>query len=198
MFVCTKCQISKPQSDFRYRKDKDRYEKRCIACERAINNEYAKKRRSTARYKAHRRSQHLGRYNLTEQEYQELMAAQGNACAVCAQDFATERAHIDHDHKCCPQRAASCGSCIRGLLCSACNLTLGMFEGSVGITAFLSYILRGPIKTEPKAPLLPGEVTLEEARAAKQWAIAEGIMTTKYGLPSRVVVDRYRRTMLAG
>ena len=195
MFVCTKCLISKPQSAFRYRRDKDRYEKRCLDCERAVRNGYARKRRATPEYKAQRRVGHLARYNLTETEYQELLDSQDNRCAICRQGFGDSRPTIDHDHNCCPERASSCGWCIRGLLCNPCNMTLGMFEGSVGITAFLAYILRGPVTTTPKEQIDVGEVSLEEMRAAKRWALDRGMITTRFGDPSRVIIARYREAM---
>ena len=35
---------------------------------------------------------------------------------------------IDHDHACYPDEKASCGRCVRGLLCLSCNTTLGLIE----------------------------------------------------------------------
>lgn len=34
--------------------------------------------------------------------------------------------NMDHDHACC-QRQVSCGKCLRGILCAACNRGLGFF-----------------------------------------------------------------------
>ena len=35
--------------------------------------------------------------------------------------------HIDHDHSCCDY-SGSCGSCIRGMVCRACNYAIGAAE----------------------------------------------------------------------
>ena len=48
-------------------------------------------------------------------------------CAICG---SREKTHIDHDHECCPGRG-SCGECVRGTLCSSCNLGLGAFRDDV-------------------------------------------------------------------
>lgn len=64
-------------------------------------------------------------YNLTVEEYDALLAAQGGTCAICRQpETATDRRgrirrmSIDHDHE--------TGE-LRGLLCQRCNTGLGMF-----------------------------------------------------------------------
>ncbi len=47
-------------------------------------------------------------------------------CEICGLDFldTKEKICIDHDHRCCPGNF-SCGDCIRGMLCLACNRLLG-------------------------------------------------------------------------
>ena len=54
---------------------------------------------------------------------------QKDSCAICGakeQPPPQKRLSVDHDHSCCPGDKV-CGKCIRGLLCSSCNLGLGMF-----------------------------------------------------------------------
>lgn len=59
-------------------------------------------------------------YSITADEYAALLAAQGGACFVCRRVPRSKRLAVDHDHSCCPG-PVSCGRCVRGLLCRACN-----------------------------------------------------------------------------
>lgn len=67
-------------------------------------------------------------YNITQEQFDELLEKQGGGCALCGRKEGTDKRklHIDHDHSCCP-RVGSCGKCIRGILCSRCNTGLGSF-----------------------------------------------------------------------
>lgn len=67
------------------------------------------------------------RYNISVEQYQERLAAQGGCCAVCGRSEADNgaRLSVDHDHTCCPLKGQSCGKCIRGLLCNSCNTGMG-------------------------------------------------------------------------
>lgn len=69
----------------------------------------------------------LKRYNLTLADYDAMLAAQGGGCAICGAKEpggVGKRFAVDHDHACCPERMKSCGKCVRGLLCTYCNLHL--------------------------------------------------------------------------
>lgn len=55
------------------------------------------------------------KYGLTVEEHSAILASQDGQCAICWNEPAT---HTDHDH--------STGR-VRGLLCSKCNLGLGLF-----------------------------------------------------------------------
>ncbi len=75
------------------------------------------------------------RYKLRPEAYKALLAAQNNVCAIChgpevvidPRNNHLRSLCVDHDHKCCPG-IRSCGKCIRGLLCSACNQIVGLVE----------------------------------------------------------------------
>jgi hypothetical protein len=73
------------------------------------------------------------RLGITERQFNEILAAQNHACAMCRRPFADDqRIFADHDHNCCPYQpkrtAKTCGRCIRGLLCFRCNTALGYIE----------------------------------------------------------------------
>jgi Recombination endonuclease VII len=71
-------------------------------------------------------------YNITKAQYTELLSSQGYQCAICMTDVSkVALLCIDHDHSCCPQKARSCGKCIRGLLCSKCNKGIGLFDDDI-------------------------------------------------------------------
>ena len=72
------------------------------------------------------RKSHLRRkYRMTLAQYEALWAAQGGTCAVCPAVLVVGGStHVDHDHACCPGKY-TCGKCVRGLLCTRCNMMLG-------------------------------------------------------------------------
>ena len=71
----------------------------------------------------------------------EWFRSQEQVCRICGQPE-TEvdkkygrvlRLSVDHDHRCCPERARSCGKCVRGLLCGKCNKMLFLLERVPGL-----------------------------------------------------------------
>jgi hypothetical protein len=79
------------------------------------------------------RAHRFVRLGITEDHFNDMLAAQGYACAVCREPFGEgQRVCADHDHDCCPKdadrTAKTCGRCIRGLLCVPCNTNLGWYE----------------------------------------------------------------------
>lgn len=75
----------------------------------------------------------LRKYGMSVDDYITLEKSQNGVCKTCNQkEKYNKRLSVDHDHSCCPG-ATSCGKCIRGLLCSSCNKTLGMINDDVNI-----------------------------------------------------------------
>lgn len=132
---CTSCGVEKSLAEnFRLQKAANRpnayYSSWCRQCHGA----YVKKYQSSPGYqKAKRRKQVLKLYGLNADVYQNMMDAQGSACAICRGTEASgKHLAVDHCH--------STGR-VRGLLCSSCNQTLGKMKDSPALLrAAASYL----------------------------------------------------------
>ncbi len=71
------------------------------------------------------------RYGISMEDYEKLLNDQNGVCAICERspDEVGVLA-VDHDHKCCPNEK-TCGKCIRSLLCTDCNISIGRFNDDV-------------------------------------------------------------------
>jgi hypothetical protein len=75
------------------------------------------------------RKYRISSYVLTGASFAQLLLAQDHACGMCHDSFEVGQfIHVDHDHACCKEKNRSCGECVRGLLCYACNVALGHIE----------------------------------------------------------------------
>lgn len=86
----------------------------------------------TARHRAWRIKRQFG---ITITQYDAMLATQGGTCALCGQPpEGGQLLSVDHDHV---------DGHIRGLLCTSCNLGLGMLGDTVvGLQRALSYLQR--------------------------------------------------------
>jgi hypothetical protein len=84
-------------------------------------------KRDPLREREKERRRTLRLYSITLERFDELLATQHGRCAICTTDDPGRGWQIDHDHACCPGKG-SCGHCVRGLLCTNCNLMLGHAE----------------------------------------------------------------------
>lgn len=138
---CTKCREVKPLDAF-YAHPKGLHGKQsaCAECQKAYrkkryhsdidkSREYYREREKVRPRGQKRRHSLWANYRLRESDLEKLIEAQDGKCGICATHFSGENGwHIDHDHACCPEARKSCGKCVRGLLCSTCNVGLGMFK----------------------------------------------------------------------
>lgn len=58
-------------------------------------------------------------YGLTTEQFEDMRKAQSDCCAICGERIAGKNCHVDHCHQ---------TGIVRGLLCSLCNLGIGMFK----------------------------------------------------------------------
>lgn len=137
--ICNICSHDKDLTEFhKHPKLKSGYFPTCKVCTRERDRSYyaalspeAKRNRVLQRY-----------YKMTVEDYDRLLEAQDYGCAACGESAPEGKyLKVDHDHACCPG-AFTCGKCVRGLLCNACNSMLGHLEnGRVEkLTAYLESI----------------------------------------------------------
>lgn len=80
------------------------------------------RKRKPAEYAAVSRRHRLRKaFGMTEHDYEQRLRAQGGGCAVCGKAPAAhkKRFAVDHDH---------ISGIVRGILCSACNTAIGLFD----------------------------------------------------------------------
>jgi hypothetical protein len=76
-------------------------------------------------------------YRIRLADFRRMVEEQGGRCKACGRvptgtsGFGGSPLVIDHDHRCCDGTRRTkriCGKCIRGLLCTPCNVALGMVD----------------------------------------------------------------------
>jgi hypothetical protein len=130
--LCRKCGLVKPHSEFYPKPNRhtDPFESRCKACA----SDWSRRHNAQERIKLRKQEQRFrDRYGITVAEYQERLAAQKGACAVCKRRSASTL-HVDHNH--------STGA-VRDLLCLRCNALLGhCAEDPAILQAAIDYLER--------------------------------------------------------
>ena len=66
------------------------------------------------------------KYKMTQEEFDER-ASKG--CEICGIEQTDRSFHVDHDHNCCDGLIA-CGKCVRGVICSRCNVAVEKYESN--------------------------------------------------------------------
>lgn len=97
----------------------------------ASKSEYKKTHKEAQR--AHSRKYLLKRYGLTTSDFAQKLVSQGSCCAMCGISFEGRKACVDHCH--------ATGK-VRDLLCSGCNLRLGVVEDVQFRTIALAYLAK--------------------------------------------------------
>ena len=162
---CPRCKLFRPLAQFSKNKRRsDGLALWCKPCMKEYSAEWrtrpgVKERTaqlSLARYhrlssdeklRIQQRRYHMGRhllttYGITMDDYATMVEAQGGGCAICqAPPREGRRLAVDHDHACCAG-PRSCGQCVRGLLCTTCNVWLGFYENKDWVSKADEYLAR--------------------------------------------------------
>jgi hypothetical protein len=96
-----------------------------------------RQQRNRDRYtKDERRDMELrAKFGITLEQYQYLKTTQKDCCAICRVDFnmLSRDPDVDHDHR---------SGAVRGLLCSRCNLMIGLARDDASILQNAAFYLR--------------------------------------------------------
>ncbi len=179
--VCSKCHLEQPIANFAVTNAAKGWRRGfCKACDAArvrahyaANPEYRAKTKANAIKQAKanperqafraRKAKLKADYNLTLEQFDQLLATQGGCCGLCGVGHhgvtgASDRYHgskkwlsgswrVDHDHG---------AGHVRGLLCHACDTNLGAYESlmeKVGEAELLDYLTRpSPVLALPAPP----------------------------------------------
>jgi hypothetical protein len=96
---------------------------------RTVTYKYAKRvRYRCGAYERDRKRKKL--FQISSDQLLKKLADQNFRCSICLSTIDLDSCRIDHDHSCCPGRE-TCGHCVRGVLCSKCNVVLGALEDNV-------------------------------------------------------------------
>lgn len=83
------------------------------------------------------------KYKLSYEDVMEILEEQEFSCKSCGDVLDLDTWHawcVDHDHSCCPGEY-TCGTCVRGILCSSCNKGLGCFKDDLArLRAAVEYL----------------------------------------------------------
>jgi len=138
--LCPTCNRTSEETEFppssrrstaAYRKPNRK--RKCVDCKREAARLDMRKRRAEGRdvkptTAARWRTYLKYAYNITPEDHEAMLTAQGGGCAICGTQIfggAGEKPHVDHDHSCC-NGPRSCGKCVRSLLCSRCNPAIAL------------------------------------------------------------------------
>lgn len=124
---CSSCRQTKSFDDFHLQGRRGRHSY-CKVCFNARYRGKARKPRPAAVVRARN---YANRYGLATSQVDALLIAQKGLCAICGKP--PKRVCVDHNHK---------TRKVRGVLCSGCNLKLGVIENSEFRRRALAYLRR--------------------------------------------------------
>lgn len=121
--ACKQCSEVKPLDEYHLQNTmRDGRQSICRPCSNKVAAAYRRKNPDIG-ILASRRSKIKAAHGITLEQFDEMLEAQGNCCALCktTKPSGRGRYHVDHCHK---------AGKIRGILCHNCNTALGLFKDS--------------------------------------------------------------------
>jgi len=124
---CSMCKQELPLSSFYNSKvSQDGKGYRCKPCDKSCADSY-KKTQYLRHRELRRKIQRKSKYNLTEEDFDNLLESQNGLCAICdieldqswTRNHKSNRLVVDHNHK---------TGKVRGLLCTMCNKGIGLLK----------------------------------------------------------------------
>ena len=138
--VCRDCGVTHPYTSFAYKSKKFVESRDAVVRYRSMQCDSCRAEDRRANYcpEKNRESMYKRKYGVTVSWYDETLAAQGFGCKICGSSESrapnkSERFVVDHCH--------TTGK-VRGLLCSPCNIALGMIGDDPAIAIMLSEYLQ--------------------------------------------------------
>lgn len=117
------CSICGPQVPIQVRKRKEWGGVACLAGARENKRQWAARQgRTPGRRAAVTKYNKYTKYNLTQDDYDRMLAEQQGCCAICRTE--PPMLVVDHDHV---------TGVVRGLLCRNCNLGIGLLRDDVDV-----------------------------------------------------------------
>lgn len=131
---CSKCGEAKPVAEFSRNKHRSSgYDAHCKKCHRRMPSQHGEARRKASRDWYRRNGMARLRqtlYGLTPDEYDALMEKQAGVCAICGEP---ETQTYQGNPKCLAVDHCHDTGAVRGLLCSKCNVAIGMLNHDLGL-----------------------------------------------------------------
>jgi hypothetical protein len=133
MYTCKKCHTEKPLSE--YYKTTDRKSGHKTICKECIKSDPLTEKKKQYMKEYSKKYSLKSKYNLTEEDYKELLIKQNHKCAICGTDqeeVLNKKLYVDHDHE---------TGKVRELLCHNCNVSLGLLKESIQtLTRAIAYL----------------------------------------------------------